>query len=291
VDLVKCKDTMEHHQTNKVFKFILERWAELEEVLKILKVFYDVTIKLQKFDCTLSDFYGDWLLAELKLKRWIERGNSTTNLSEKLLWSMDKRKNDIINHSAMLCAIFLDPRFKSNLSISEVALVKHLLENMWLEVKKKKSTEIAHAGDNVFNASDDDLLESFLAESRNNIQTTTTRDIIQTSGIPDYTKSAAQFMVILNEYECSANRMHHSESIRAFWEENKILFPELYEVAKIYLAIPPTQATVERSFSTLSFIYNNRRSSLGKNLLENIILIKLNKEIALDIFSEELNEI
>lgn len=134
-----------------------------------------------------------------------------------------------------------------------------------------------------------DLLESFLLE--NGAQLNPTINDVQKSGLPDYKKTSADFMIILNEYELNTQRLHHSKSIREFWEGNKNFYPELYEVAKIYLTIPPTQSTVERSFSTLSFIYSNRRSSLAQNLLENMVLVKLNYDLAAQIFNEELDEI
>lgn len=279
---------MEHHETDKVFKFVLEQWSKVEEVIKILKVFYDVTIKLQKVDCTLTDFYGDWLLCELKLQKWIATGIDRTDLCKELLRSMRNRKADMIDNVAMLCARFFDPRFKSKLLGSEIALVKHRLEDMWIKMRKPES---ASAQENPHEVSDEDLLEIFLAAEAHRLETEPNANNSQQPEQPDFTKTVAEFLIILNKYESNTHRLHHSQSIRAFWEENKKTYPELYEVARIYLAIPPTQSTVERSFSTLSFIYNNRRSSLGQQLLENIILIKLNKEIAIDVFGEELKRI
>lgn len=42
-----------------------------------------------------------------------------------------------------------------------------------------------------------------------------------------------------------------------FWIENKSLHPELYELAMVVLAVPPTQVSVERSFFELKFILSD----------------------------------
>lgn len=64
-----------------------------------------------------------------------------------------------------------------------------------------------------------------------------------------------------------------------FWAQNKTTFKEVYELAKIVHAVPVTQVTVERAFSSLAFILTALRNSLHADTLENILLIRLNKEI------------
>lgn len=131
---------MELFPNNRVFQFVLKNWSKLEETEKVLKLFYVITIRLQKIEYTLSDFYGDVILSELKLKKWIECAMST-NLSSKLLESINNRKADLIENKAMICAVFLDPRFKCNLTSDEVALTKWLLCDMWAEIKGLKQRE------------------------------------------------------------------------------------------------------------------------------------------------------
>lgn len=64
-----------------------------------------------------------------------------------------------------------------------------------------------------------------------------------------------------------------------FWARNKSTFKEVYELAKIVNAVPVTQVTVERAFSSLAFILTALRNSLHAETLENILIIRLNKEI------------
>lgn len=302
LDLLKCKEIMQQFITiedNPVFEYLLNNWSKMDEILKVLKTFYDVTINLQKVDCTLSDFYGEWLVCELKLKILMNDGQLKTNLCNKFVWSMEKRAKDIIKHRGMLCAVFLDPRYRCNLSTSEIALVKHLLEDAWLEMKKMKEAQTVidlSDGDGIVLADGDgdlreDLLEAYLQQSSSCLDATNSNDMPEVIAVDaDYSMSIAEFMISISNYEENTRRIHHSESIRKFWETNKNVYPELYQVAMVYLAIPPTQSTVERSFSALSFVFNNRRTKLCEENLENIMLMKLNKELVFEIFDEELNE-
>lgn len=65
----------------------------------------------------------------------------------------------------------------------------------------------------------------------------------------------------------------------AFWEANKTIKPELYEIAKAVFAVASTEVSVERNFSALSFILNKYRCSLGDEMLEDILFVRLNKSL------------
>ncbi|CAK9296366.1 unnamed protein product [Gordionus sp. m RMFG-2023] len=58
--------------------------------------------------------------------------------------------------------------------------------------------------------------------------------------------------------------------------------PELYILSKILFAVPATQVSVERSFSHLKFILSPHRSRMSEQLLEDIMLIRLNKIFKID---------
>ncbi|KAK3922771.1 LOW QUALITY PROTEIN: Zinc finger BED domain-containing protein 4, partial [Frankliniella fusca] len=68
-------------------------------------------------------------------------------------------------------------------------------------------------------------------------------------------------------------------SIPKWWEERKIKYPELYEVAKVVHAIPATQVSVERLFSALSFVMHYLRSNLTGQMIEDLVLILNNSHL------------
>lgn len=261
-------------------------------------MFYDITIRLQKHDYTLSNFYGDWLVADIKLKKWCIN-SLQTDLCVKLLEALDKRKSDLIDNRAMLCSVYLDPRYKMNLSMEQILLVKILLWDMWTEVKNLKSSEssdlVGDGENSLSNKSNDeeDCLEAYFRERCGHIEQTENivNESLNVSFSPRYTMNKIEFLKVMDNYETTIKRLHHSESILKFWEDSKNIYPELYEVASVFLGIPPTQATVERTFSALGFVFSNRRHNLSQQVLENILLIKLNRDIAEDIFKEEMIEL
>lgn len=67
-------------------------------------------------------------------------------------------------------------------------------------------------------------------------------------------------------------------SVLSYWELQKH-DTEIYEISQIVLAVPACQVSVERAFSGLAKIYNASRTRLSSINLENILLLKLNKEI------------
>lgn len=62
-------------------------------------------------------------------------------------------------------------------------------------------------------------------------------------------------------------------------------------VATVLFGVPPTQATVERTFSVVGFIFNNRRFKLSQSMLESIMLTKMNKDLAEEIFKADVEEL
>lgn len=265
-----------------IFKYILRHWNQLEETVKVLKVLYEITIKLQRATCTLSDFYGFWLWAQLKLTK-LEVNSNITNLPKKLLASPEERKKDLLQNRAMLCAVYLDPRYKSDLTDNQVALVKITLGDLWDELQninnRNERSILVENDQTEANADEIDLVEQYFAGMEQGDQLN--------AQIREF--SRLDFLLLFDDYE-RVKRLHHSTSVLQYWEEQKITMPQIYDVAGIFLAIPPTQATVERSFSALAFIFTPRRMKLNSVLLEKILTIKLNKDVAQQIFIEEIDD-
>lgn len=77
-------------------------------------------------------------------------------------------------------------------------------------------------------------------------------------------------------------------TIYYFWESKKNSDPELYMLAKVIFAIAPTQAIVERSFSTLTHTFPPNRSRLDEDLLDDILIICLNKDLMEKINADDI---
>lgn len=198
------------------------KWNQLEDTVKVLKVLYEITIKLQKASCTLSDFYGFCLWAHLKLSKM---QITTTNLHHKMLAAMEERKKSLLQNKAMLFTVYFVPRFKSDLTDDQIA-VKIALGNIWDELNSTNNqTERPINEENELietNANEEDLVEQHFAQMENPGQ--------------NAQMSRLEFFMLLDEYE-QAKRLHHSSSVLKFWEDQKCTMPHIYDVASIFHAI------------------------------------------------------
>lgn len=108
------------------------------------------------------------------------------------------------------------------------------------------------------------------------------------NGEPNYSLSNTVMYNILHSFDEKVGRQPVNKNVFEFWKDQKFVYPEIYLLATIINAIPPTQATTERCFSSLSFIFDEKRTQLSLILLEQILLIRLNKDLIKTIFDEDL---
>lgn len=284
-DMLKCETVLTQMQSNKIFKCLLQKWAVLKELKTTLHLPYLSTVLLQNKDFTLSDFYGWLKIIDMKLKKLIDGPEKRcTSIAENLQRCLDKHKNKLLNDPLSLCAIFLDPRYKCDIckDPEKVRFVETTIRNLHERIKVAKVGELTESKGNEpkkSNTSGDvnSLYEELDAEY---------------DAIGHSTEDKNDDIVVgIHKYESfiSNARAKSSSSVHEFWENNKANFgPELYEVASIIYAVPPTQACVERCFSALKFLFNDYRYNLGEKLLENLMLIHLNPEIYYTIRNSEI---
>jgi len=72
-------------------------------------------------------------------------------------------------------------------------------------------------------------------------------------------------------------RLNSKENVLLYWESQKSRQPELYKLAMVALSVLMTQVTVERMFSHLKYILDVLRSSLAPHVVDDILLVRLNK--------------
>lgn len=288
-DIFKCELVIHHFaKTERMCELLLKKWDVLKELNRVLKVPYLVTKMLQKEDFTLSDFFGCFKIITMQLNKMIaEPGRKYTRLAEKLLHTLYQRKSKLVDHPLMICALYLDPRYKCEVvnDQDKVKLAKLTLENIWERLKLlKNENEIGETPNEVPVAIETDQNENMntfyeeLDEMYGNlgINSGSGNHSSETSN-----RDKSIIAVALSNYENSTvHRMKSSESVCTFWEKSKEEFgPELYELASIIHSIPPTQASVERNFSALKFMLTDRRYNLAEDLLESLLLIHLNRDV------------
>lgn len=236
-----------------------DEWGRVEKVKAVLEPFNKYTKCLQSTRTTLSDFYGFWLKLKLQLPE-----SSSDSLVIAIREEMMSREVQLFDNPSMLAALYLDPRYQCVLSQTQKEIAVHHLVNLYKKIallESESNLENESAVDENINTSDD-AIETYLKTLRGN---TSNNDHDQTPNIENIVKSFDGVSV------------QHSIKVLDYWEECKLLYPELYKLASVIFAVPPTQTTVERAFSAFAIVLTSRRCSLGTETLQNILLVRLNK--------------
>lgn len=239
---------------------------------------------LQKTDFTLSDYYGVFKVIDMKLNHIINSGEiKHTTLATKLKICLDNRNKKLMDNPLLLVAIFLDPRYKFDLNgeTDKIKLVELTIHKLW-ERKNKAKCHVSGTSNKVPNTSSlntSDDMNSLFDELDKQYE----RNLFSQSDIG----------IAIDKYEnmISNTRMKSGDSIMAFWEKNKFEFGVLYEIAITIFSIPPTQASVERSFSALKFLFDVHRCKISEELLECSLLIHLNSDFYYIIKEREIEQL
>lgn len=179
---------------------------------------------------------------------------------------------------AMLCSVYLDPRYCLDLSENETRIAKLTLE-IFYEKWMQRSKNIEANGISTSEKEEDDW-ELFRYEKRMRSELKSSEE-----------NHKENIMLLLEQYETNLPHMRHRHSILEYWEGQKDANPILYQLASMVNTIPPTQVTVERAFSILSIVYYAKRTRLAPDLLQHILLIKLNRDLVADINAEDTEKL
>lgn len=257
-------------------------WEEVKHIVMILAPFNKYTKCLQSTNVTLSDFFGYWTMLRIKLVK------SEDVLSKNLLVEMNIHHEILMDNPTITGAVYLDPRYQRGLQ-DKKPLALHFLTNLYLKMKKVEShvdpendeePELSHAHD----IGDEEAVDKSDSFEDMNSYLNTCSTVY--GGLTEYTdqpdKSEKDFITdLLTDFD-GANESLKS-SIWEIWEKLKTKHPELYQLATVVFSIPPTQTTVERSFSALALVLTSHRTRLNDLTLQHILLIRLNQDIYHDL--------
>lgn len=171
-----------------------------------------------------------------------------------------------------MAATYIDPRYRNALTASQQMKAKLFINKLWRKLNARTIPETSLPN----HPSDSQLLREHFASQNSNAA----NEILE-----------EKFVNELSWYTQTETLIPEGALFISSVGNIGELYPELNKVIKYLITIPPTQVSVERAFSIFSFIFNERRSSLSQENLENILNIKLNKERALNIFEKELERI
>lgn len=237
-------------------------WENIEKTASTLKPFAVLTKLLQKEKFSLSDFFGQWA----KIKMEVTKMKDDT-LASNLLLQMQKREKDLFNNNVLNASVFLDPRYQQYMPV-------HNKENAieFLKALHSKVNEIESENVNNEQQTDNDELNSFM----NTMMYENEERIENNENVNETTLTVSQTLRNFIGIKEPLNT-----SVFDYWEKIKHLQPMLYKLASIVHAVPPTQTTVERSFSAMGLLLSPRRTRISDKNLENSLLVRLNRELFL----------
>lgn len=259
-DILRCKDVVTHFaKTERVFKAVGENFSIIEEAVRVLKMFFITTKALEQVDFTLSDFYGYLLVLKENLKNYLESVTQVSNLADCLQTELESRLPMLVKNPLMLCAIFLDRRYSTELSRDEKELAVRTLIKIWEEIETERGAKQSD-----INTNNNDIQQPFEFADNNSVLEAYFRtkgvELVAASqssnGEANFELSNAEMYNKLENFDEKIGRHHASKNVLEYWEEQKSIFPEIYLLSTIINAVPATQATTERCFSALDFIFD-----------------------------------
>ncbi|XP_042149037.1 zinc finger BED domain-containing protein 4-like [Ixodes scapularis] len=201
-----------------------ETWAAIEGIIASLRPAKVATKALQKEQLSLGDFFGIWQQCSL------ETAKIDCVLAQRLTSSLKQRLKSLLQNDVFQACVFLDPRFNVLLLEDEKKSARDHLMKTWVALKKVQKPFLvapasASSGEESTAGDSDDDLDALLrlkeAASRTH----------QAS-----LKAADTSIRPLLDSFLREPRLKRSEDIFKYWENQKGLKPELYEVAEQTLA-------------------------------------------------------
>ena len=177
----------------------------------------------------------------------------------------------MLNNNLGLACVFLDPRFQILLTSSQkTSAMRHLtyLHNR-ISTAPSESIDNAKESSVEYDGDDDESLFEKLLQKRERDRHIEAQEcpLSEVSEFPRFIEAFNNIMrVILPE----------NQNIFDYWNNNQ-KHPQLAELAKIVLAVPATQVSVERAFSTFGHVFGQFRGTVKPYILESQMLVALNK--------------
>lgn len=293
--MLRCHEAITHLSTHirkeddrKIYAIFLNKINKIRHIHNVLQIPYIATERLQRAGINLADAVGFWMIAICKLKETNEAFETTTgiNVGRTLLKLMEKRFAEIWNPTAQL-ATFLDPRLRSilekdretsaetiNLAICNICKIWKTIQEMSVKIQEKRVLQLPTPSEPPEVSSDRDCMNNFLRKCANapaeqeqnsfSLWDDCSENIQPTMNYSKLTSTA--LILELRNYNESAKREDYDPNVSnymlQYWKTRNN--PDILEIVRLVSLIPPTQATVERTFSAVKFIFGDHRLCLCK---------------------------
>ncbi|KAM7360615.1 uncharacterized protein ACRADG_006467 [Cochliomyia hominivorax] len=272
--LLDVRDKVE----NNNFLMVEIDWIFAVKFEQSFRPIINTSLMLQSSDIfIMGDFYREWLLCEIELEELSE----SNELALYLLQALNKRKVDLFKNPQFLAALYLDPRFCYMGSMHFTDKQKELAMTQLFEIfSKLKSNNLSNNTSNSHNLNNDRYTKLEKKQSHNmaisyknkmeplNINDNTPLNVIDS----EWLKESLEHLQF-------GERLPYNTNILSYWKIIKYKNPILAKIAEIALAVPATQATINRALSAWPILRLKHKHNINSDNIENLLLLKLNKNL------------
>lgn len=299
--MLESKHAIEHLaqlKPNSIFRTFIDSLPTIKKIHSILNHPYLATTRLQTDGINLSDAVCIWLTCREVLNKVQQTiDHADLNLCANIIANLNARFTTLFTPTAK-AAVFLDPRLCDVLSAEDKRTAICTLGQIWEYIcqfsgRQQRENDNA-ADDNENTVSEIGVLDEFIAASSGTIPAMRS-DSIWGGKVAtlNYQKQQSEILFELREYDRKKEKApanpREVNYLLTFWKQKASTCPELYDIAKFIALIPPTQVAVERTFSVVKYVLDDRRMRLFPKMLNAIVCIRLHKVLANDIMQFELN--
>lgn len=231
-----------------------QKWAKIELIKSILYEPYKVTMALQRNDYTLSDLFGDWI----RMKHNLQKLHHP--MADSVHQCLVKRENILLKHKLMLSTVYLDSRYNFLLSETEKESAVAQLIVLWARLNQLNPS----SDQTNIPVNENDTFAMYLREA---------------SKVNELEPATASVIVERLKLFLSRPPVNYTTNIMEYWYNIKAEEPELFQLITLLFSVPATQVSVERCFSSLTYIFNNYRARLNPDILTDVLILRLNYDL------------
>lgn len=250
-----------------------DEWNAVEDCVKVLQPSNELTTVLsgEKYP-TLSVVIPLVRGFQFAVRNLNTNTHIGQELKMKVLDTVTRRLSNFESNKIVAKACFLDPRFKKygfgvdeNADIAQKLVIEELTQIIMSKERENKEKERT-AGDPMQQVEQHQYLQQQRTE------TIWSHFDKKVSNIKSFTTPSTTATLMVRQY-LEVSPLERNKNPLEFWKRNKLIMPELYDIAIKYLCIPCTSVPSERVFSKAGQITNLRRSRLLPKHLDYIIFL------------------
>lgn len=281
-------------KTKKMKNALTEfEWKVIEEIIDIMHPAYELMKKMQTAAFTLSDFFSTWTLIKFSMKRYAMKSDLLTDLTTEMQKNMLSYEPRLFLNPLLICCVYLDPRVSAILRQTDeegrhrTAVAKSDIFKVYQRLKIENNEPDISIPNNTHFSRFTELqadFDSYLDSLESNPSSAE-----QSSNNEPLTADLISLEEECIEFE-KEKRLPLKSNILEFWELNKKKYPLLFTISQVIMAVPSSQTSIERCFSSFGIIYSNLRTSLSSEILQAVLLIRTNAEVFEQVASDKLVE-